>query len=380
MKRILEEIRVQFGELKVQWKTFTHCGVKHVQDNDYTICIDQNDYIRGIRTIDVSHLRDAEDGAALNEADHAKFRTLLGALSWITLTRYDVSVYVTALQRAAAAPRKEHLCKCNRIVKWLRKHQFVTKFKPFDNEQLKVIVVSDAAFKKEVASGLSIRGAIIGIGHHDANTPGGAFHVIEAYSRKQRRVTRSTLAAETQAALDAYETGKSIASALHQLFSPEPEGGHTTLVMHRVVQDGPLHVPVEVCSDCRSLFDMIVAGEQGKNPAEGTLIFPVDVMRQDTRLPNVLKAFYWVDTRDCIADGLTKGTVARAAIMSLLSSSHWVLEFPCQRFSMPSGRVTLSCGARRVQKAAVVCSARRVHKAAAVEKKVRFMEAEFKRL
>ena len=125
---------------------------------------------------------------------------------------------------------------------------------------------------------------------------------------------------------------------------------------------------------------MIVAGEQGKNPAEGTLIFPVDVMRQDTRLPNVLKAFYWIDTRDCIADGLTKGTVARAAIMSLLSSSHWVLEFPCQRFSMPSGRVTLTYGGRRVEKAAVVCSARRVHKAAAVEKKVRFTEAEFKRL
>ena len=206
---------------------------------------------------------------------------------------------------------------------------------------MKIIAVTDAAFKKETNSGLSIRGAVIGVGSADAQTPGGPFHVLEAYSRKQRRVTRSTLAAETQAALDAYETSKKIAAAFHVLYAQEPEDGFTSMFMRNLMQDGPLHVPVELCTDCRSLFDMIVVGEAGKDPAEATLTFPVDVLRQDSRVPRMLRAMYWIDTRDCLADGLTKGTVARAAIISLLSESRWTLQYTCQRFSTVAGRVTL---------------------------------------
>ena len=233
------------------------------------------------------------------------------------------------------------MVKCNRLVKWLRRHPFVTTFKPFTGD-MKVMVISDAAFRKEDSSGLSIRGAVIGIGEFRDNTPGGPCHVLEAYSRKQRRVTRSTLAAETQASLDSYETGKLISSALHQLYAVEPEGGFTPALMHRVVQDGPLLCPVEASTDCRSLFDMIVAGEQGKAPAEGTLVYPVDTLRQDSRITGLLYAYYWIDTRDCVADGLTKGSVARAAIMDLLSKSEWKLEHPCHRCNSVTGRAVLN--------------------------------------
>ena len=206
---------------------------------------------------------------------------------------------------------------------------------------MRVIVITDAAFKKETNSGLSIRGAIIGIGPADHRGPGGPIHVLEAYSRKQRRVTRSTLAAETQAAIDAYEIGKKIAAAYHMLYAPEPEGGFTNIFMRNLPQDGPLHVPVELCTDCRSLFDMIVVCEAGRDPAEATLAFPVDALRQDSRLSRLLRAVYWIDTRDCLADGMTKGTVARAAIISLLTKSHWRSTFECQRFSLVAGRTTL---------------------------------------
>ena len=88
-------------------------------------------------------------------------------------------VYACALQRAAQAPRKEHLCKANRLVKWLRRNPIVTVFKPI-KANWKVIVVSDAAFRKESATGLSIRGAVIGVGQFHDQTPGGPCHVLEA--------------------------------------------------------------------------------------------------------------------------------------------------------------------------------------------------------
>ena len=112
-------------------------------------------------------------------------------------------------------------------------------------------------------------------------------------------------------------------------------------MLARLVQDGPLAMPVEVSSDCRSLFDMIVAGVQGKAPSEGTLVYPVDHLRQDSRIEGILHAFYWIDTRDCVADGLTKGCVARYAILQLLQTSAWKLEHPCQRFCRETGRSTL---------------------------------------
>ena len=247
-------------------------------------------------------------------------------------------VYVTALQRQAQAPRKEHLVKCNRVVRWLRRNPFFTVVKPFPTRDMKVIIVSDAAFKKETTAGLSIRGAIIGVGTANHLTPGGPFHVLEAYSRKQRRLTRSTLSAETQAAIDAYEQGKKVAAALHMLYAEEPEEGFTHMHMRNLLQDGPLHVPIELCTDCRSLFDMIVVGVSGKDPAEATLTFPIDALRQDSRVSRMLRAMYWIDTRDCVADGLTKGTVARAAIIDLLKHACWTLHFDCQRFSSVAGQ------------------------------------------
>ena len=93
--------------------------------------------------------------------------------------------------------------------------------KPFPTNDMKVMIVTDAASKKETSAGLSIRGAIIGLGCADSRSPGGPVHVLEAYSRKQRRVIRSTLAAETQAALDAYETGKKRNANLPEPKEPE---------------------------------------------------------------------------------------------------------------------------------------------------------------
>ena len=98
---------------------------------------------------------------------------------------------------------------------------------------------------------------------------------------------------------------------------------------------------MELSKDCRSLFDMICVGESGKDPSEATLTFPVDFLRQDSRILYMLRAVYGIDTRDSVADGLTKGTVARAAIMELLRNSRWSLNYACQRYSMINGRVTL---------------------------------------
>ena len=49
MKSILSELQKVFGELKVEWYTFTNCGVRHIQNTiTMEITLDQIDYAKSL--------------------------------------------------------------------------------------------------------------------------------------------------------------------------------------------------------------------------------------------------------------------------------------------------------------------------------------------
>ena len=51
-KKILKGLQQIFGELKIEWCTFTNCGVKHVQDlRTKEITLDQITYASNLRPI-----------------------------------------------------------------------------------------------------------------------------------------------------------------------------------------------------------------------------------------------------------------------------------------------------------------------------------------
>ena len=55
---ILKEIQAVLGDLKIEWHTFTNCGVKHTQNpQTFEISLDQAEYIKGIKVITHSDLR-----------------------------------------------------------------------------------------------------------------------------------------------------------------------------------------------------------------------------------------------------------------------------------------------------------------------------------
>ena len=334
---VLKAVRDEFGELSTSMYEFTHCGIKHQQHDDYSITIHQNHYIAGLRTVNIKPLEQMADTAPLDDVYKASFLTILGALSWCTMTRYDINVYVSALQRVAKEPQKQHLIKCNTLVKWLRRKDFKTLFRCIP-KPWKIMVISDAAFKKDETTGLSVRGALIGISTKNAMSPGGPIAILEGYARKQKRVTRSTLSSETHAAIDAYDLGRMISMGFEQLladhsFDPKRE-------LNTVMRDGPLTVPVELAIDCCSLFDAARNTEGGKI-SEQTLVFAVEILRQDLRLDQVLAALYWVNTLDMTADAMTKGSVARKAVIEVLAQGVWKLAYACKRYSLRGGLVDL---------------------------------------
>ena len=135
--RIYKGIERVFGEMKLNWNSFTNCGVKHTQcPRTKEITLDQNHYVQTLRPI--SHVQLSE-GNAEDLADpslHRLYMSLLGAVAYLSHARPDVSVFVCALQRHNAKPKVEHVKKLNRVLRWLQRHPRKLVYRPRSSAQM----------------------------------------------------------------------------------------------------------------------------------------------------------------------------------------------------------------------------------------------------
>ena len=86
----------------------------------------------------------------------------------------------------------------------------------------------------------------------------------------------------------------------------------------------------ELMIDAMNLFWALTATFP-KLPAEKSLFTHLAWLR-DLFHTGVPKTLAWVDTRDMYADGMTKGKIAREAILELMSGQY-TLRHPAKRFS-----------------------------------------------
>ena len=134
---------------------------------------------------------------------HQQYQSLLGATAWLCQTRVDICVYVTALQRATSSATIGHVVRLNKLVRYVRHKESYLSYPSFGSntktfEQLKLLCISDSAYRREDPSCLAMRGSLIALCLPDGETtPGGVMHTLEFFSRRQRKITRSTFAAAT---------------------------------------------------------------------------------------------------------------------------------------------------------------------------------------
>ena len=85
-------------------------------------------------------------------------------------------------------------------------------------------------------------------------------------------------------------------------------------------------VPLELhaCCDAQSVFSGITA-ENVKLPAERHTLYHAQWVRELLDA-STLRALWWLDTRDCVADGLTKGCIDRAALVRAGYACRWLFE------------------------------------------------------
>jgi len=314
---VLNKLQATFGKLKILWNEFTNCGVRHTLDKSaQLITLDQIEYGKTLRTITHSELRTLSSETECGHELHQLYMSLLGAVAYLYLTRMDILVFICACQRYAHKPKIIHVKRLNVIVRWIQRNPKKLVYRALKKLAHHLCVVSDAAFKKEEEKGHSLRGSVylrVAGNTVDCFHLNGLAHILECVCKALRHVTRSTFSSELHACCDSVDLGILILLMLHEL-----EKGPVTKAQARQLRDeGGYAIPMTLQIDALSVFAAITA-TYIKHPAEKGLLSHVQFVREllDTR---VVQALIWIDTRDMMADGLTKGSVDRDVLHSVMN-------------------------------------------------------------
>ena len=324
---ILKKIEQVFGQLKIEWNNFTNCGVRHRQDvNTKEVTMDQAEYINGVKTLSSSEMQRTGPETLCSTLLHHQYWSVLGAIAFATLTRPDILVFVSALQRFSHAPKIIHCKRLNTVIRWAKRNPKCLRFAQLDTAnrpagtmiQTHLRMYADAAFKKEDDSGHSMRGALYVrcIGKKIADFQGTRKgHLVDYVGAKQRRVVRATFSAELLNACDTQDKGLLLSQQFHEMCTGQTHASCARELRER----GGHEVPMVLYIDALSVFAATTATFV-KTPAENGVLCHLLFLRELLD-HNVLHAFVWCDTRDMLADGLTKGAVDRAAIHAVMNGT-----------------------------------------------------------
>ncbi|XP_043704591.1 uncharacterized mitochondrial protein AtMg00810-like [Telopea speciosissima] len=146
---------------------------------------------KAVKTPMATTVKPSDSGGALM-FDPTKYRSVVGALQYVTLTRPDVSFSVNKVCQFMHAPTEDHWQLVKRILRYLRStqsHGLLIERSPIRSLQ----AFSDADWTGDSADRKSTGGFAIVLG----------LNLISWTSRKQRTVARSSIEAEYKALADA---------------------------------------------------------------------------------------------------------------------------------------------------------------------------------
>ena len=325
-----KQLALDFSDdLKEQIGEFEHIGIKHIQDpKTFAVYTHQNHYVEQLRPINTTMIDKSDESVAITGVAYSLFRSLLGALQWLLQTRGDIVPYVGCLQRYAQVPTVKHVGMINRVLRWC-KHNKTGILYSFIPGRLAMAVIADSAYKcePEDTDCLALRGFIIAL--LGRNLDGSySLHILEIIGSKHKLITRSTFAAELRNAIDAVDTGLKINGAIHE----QQIGVVSPSEMANLKESGGFATPVMLFLDAKSVCDAIESDND--NSADKSMIFHVKALRH-MFMTGQIASSTWLDTRDMLADGLTKGKIDRHALMKALNTGKWIVEHPSETWKPP---------------------------------------------
>ena len=319
-------LRKNFGsDVKLEMdKVFIHTGIRHtISDQRDLVTLDQEDYAASIKPLVSAQLAVMPDNELLNDTLRACYLTLLGAAAWMLLTRMDVGVYISALQRVSHKPAAIHLRRLNRVIRYMHRNPRRLEYRAL-RPPVVLIGIGDSAFKmpdEQDANPLVMRGYVWALAsHQDANFE---LQVLEYTSSRQNHVCRGVWSAELHNQCDMADMGLLLSAYFEELRFGEL--GSEELRNRKV--SGKYAMQLHLFTDSYSIYSYLKAAHL-KFPAEKATFIHLAYLKEllDSK---AVSSLTWIDTRDMVCDGLTKGLADRTALHRLMAG-RWSLNHPCE--------------------------------------------------
>ena len=265
----------------------------------------------------------------LDPKQKTQFRSGLGGLLWLCLTRFDLIADVALQQQEVTTPNIGHLREVNSIIARAKKYRqgcglYFRKL----TFPLKIVCAADAGANTKksqyyregalillMSDDLPNTGRQIKVEHSDSMNLafGGQAHILGGYGRRAKRVSWSTSQGETLAAVGSQELAQLIAARLTEVLLARPI---SLSVMTRRWAYGLFIVPVDHLTDCNDMFEQ-VTGDKALPQDRGHRLY-VAALRE-LRITGRVRRWMLVPTKSMIADCLTKPMVAPQALRLLTS-------------------------------------------------------------
>ena len=309
----------RFKKVTRQQMPFTHCGCMY-EKTTQGFKIQQTDFLERTRPSEVPKKGDDE---RLSPEETTNFRSIPGALLWLTSTRLDIIADVSSLQSKVTTAQVRDIKKANEILtRALEDKHLHLRFRRFETSHQRIMVVHDASsasqgrhYAQEGVLVLMADDKFFGyeqpyeVACTDAQAAlhGGVALFLISYGAKER-VAYSTSHGETLAIVGGVEAATLCMVRLAELMLP---GEPALSQLIKVQENGHDKLPIDDYGDCNHVFELVTG--MRTLPQDKTQRLYILSLRE-TRLSGRMRQLCLVPTQSMTADPLTKSMVSEPVL------------------------------------------------------------------
>jgi hypothetical protein len=319
LNKLHSQLEIKYGIVKRELNRFRHFGVDTFKClSSHHVWLDQRDYLSQLKPIEVVKLRGSgrtQDSPA-NPEEVTLFRSLVSAIAWLGVTFPPALAGASLYQSYLPIPTLGQIAHLNNLLAQFT-HMYVPLVLRSDIDDPVLVIVSDSSLANN--SKYSQGGYFILLANRSHSGLCGICSVLSYKSSKSKRVASSTLHAETLALVAGIEE-----ASLVQTFLLEIDQPHLSTLELINAEPSSL-VPMIGTTDCHDLLDTLVKNTSPVLSNKAMQLYTT-VLRE-FRETNRVSQWTWTDTRDNLANGLTKlesdGTLPIADICKALECGAW---------------------------------------------------------
>ena len=287
-KNVIDKLKVQYRFGKIAFGVFTYCGlnVRTTMNENGQISIEmsQNDYVQSIQLMQVP---DRPRDSSLNSYETTRFRSVTGNLGWISNgTRPDISFDTNVLSSVQSSAKVSDVFTLNKTVKTAQASKVQLDFATPHDTSTSLVVYADSALANVSECGSQGAGLFFFCTKRERGKY--SLTLVDWFSKRLRRVARSSLTAECMA------VGNAIDQALYLSSIWKFVSGKS--------------LDIYVFNDNKNLINLSHNDNSGIE--EKRLLTELGAIRGYLR-DGSIKDLLYVPTDFCLADSLTKSKANR---------------------------------------------------------------------